>query len=88
MSEKVIIIGASGHGKVIADIIIKSGDQIMGFLDNDVQKENIMGFPVLGNRELIEKYKNHYFIIAIGDNKTRENFAEKYSNLNYYTAIH
>ncbi|MEG0496311.1 MAG: hypothetical protein RR564_08630, partial [Eubacterium sp.] len=61
MSEKVIIIGASGHGKVIADIIIKSGDQIMGFLDNDVQKENIMGFPVLGNRELIEKYKNHYF---------------------------
>ncbi len=33
MGKKVIIIGASGHGKVVADIIIKSGNEIAGFLD-------------------------------------------------------
>lgn len=28
MNKQVIIIGASGHGKVIADIVLKSGDTI------------------------------------------------------------
>jgi len=35
MKEQVVIIGASGHGKVIADIVLKSGDLIMGFLDDN-----------------------------------------------------
>lgn len=30
MRKKVIIIGASGHGKVVADIIQKSGDSCYG----------------------------------------------------------
>ena len=29
--EQVIIIGASGHGKVIADIVIQAGDCVKGF---------------------------------------------------------
>lgn len=31
MNQNVVIIGASGHGKVIADIIEKSGDTVVGF---------------------------------------------------------
>ena len=38
MHKKVIIIGAGGHAKVIADIIEKSGDQIVGFLDDKIEK--------------------------------------------------
>ena len=34
MHKKVIIIGAGGHAKVIADIIEKSGDEVVGFLDD------------------------------------------------------
>ena len=36
MNKKVIIIGASGHGKVIADIIRKSNDTVVGFLDSNL----------------------------------------------------
>ena len=36
MAKTVVIIGASGHGKVIADIILKSGDSIKGFLDDSL----------------------------------------------------
>ena len=35
MHKNVIIIGAGGHAKVIADIIEKSGDEIVGFLDDN-----------------------------------------------------
>lgn len=31
MKKEVIIIGAGGHGKVIADIIKKSGNHVLGF---------------------------------------------------------
>ena len=37
MNKKVIIIGAGGHAKVIADIVIKSGDELVGFLDDNEQ---------------------------------------------------
>ena len=32
MNKNVIIIGAGGHAKVIADIIYKSKDNVLGFL--------------------------------------------------------
>jgi len=33
--KSVIIVGASGHGKVVADIIQKAGDKVYGFLDDN-----------------------------------------------------
>ena len=49
MSKSVVIIGASGHGKVIADTVLKSGDKVVGFLDDGVEKgTQIVGFSVLG----------------------------------------
>ncbi|WP_411337976.1 acetyltransferase [Ruminococcus gauvreauii] len=88
--KSVIIIGASGHGKVLADIIQKSGDQIIGFLDDNPNLPGtFIGFPVLGNTEKYKKYVNDVqFIIAIGDAKIRERFAEKLSDATWYTAIH
>lgn len=92
MSKKVVIIGAGGHAKVIADIIIKSGDEVVGFLDDNIQKDTniIDSYKVIGKIEdciMLQKNKDLYFIIAIGNNFTRKDIAEKY-NLNYYTAIH
>lgn len=87
--KKVMIIGASGHGKVIADIIHQSGDQVMGFLDDDPTKKEIHQIPVLGKIEDIQKYKDDFcFIIGIGDNQIRKKIAESNPALNYYTAIH
>lgn len=83
MSEQVIIIGASGHGRVIADIVRKSGDVVVGFLDDDLSKENVLGAVC----DCV-KYPDKKFIIGIGNNQIRKSIAEKYSSLAYYTAIH
>ena len=95
MDKKVIIIGAGGHAKVIADIILKSGDRVLGFLDDNIETGTIIdnqeGFEVLGKvdtvMELQEENPELEFIIGIGNNNIRKNIAEEY-NLKYYTAIH
>lgn len=93
MRKKVVIIGAGGHAKVIADIIEKSGDEIAGFLDDNKKKGTtiIKEYKVLGdfnNRFPLAIANSDYeFIIAIGDNKKREEISHS-PNLKFYTAIH
>lgn len=93
MYKKVVIIGAGGHAKVIADIIEKSGDQIIGFLDDKLEK----GTKVVGNYKVIGNLNNrlplsiansdYEFIIAIGNNYKRRQISNT-PNLKFYTAIH
>lgn len=87
--KKVIIIGAGGHAKVIADIVIKCGDELVGFLDdNTVLPDKIVGYPYLG---IISSYHNYadecFFIIGIGNNHIRKKIADSL-NVKWYTAIH
>lgn len=93
MPKDVIIIGAGGHAKVIADIVKSSGDNLVGFLDDNMDIQGNVIFEdkiVLGTtkEEDIEKYKDNYFIIGIGSNRVRKLISEKYPNLKWYTAIH
>ena len=69
--NRLVIIGASGHGKVIADIAIKNGYDNIVFLDDDDRIKMCAGFPVIGGTceaEGIEGDK----IVAIGNAKIRE----------------
>lgn len=97
MSKKVVIIGAGGHAKVIADIIQKSGDIVYGFLDDNIEKGTIIAnnenLKVIGDLNarfsLPVTHSELEFIIAIGDNKRRKEVAEKnVPNIKFYTAIH
>ena len=93
MKQKVIIIGAGGNAKVIADIIVKNSDELIGFLDDNIAvgTEIISGYKNLGkieeHIEFQKQYEDVKFIISIGDNQIREKIAQAYS-LTYYTAIH
>ena len=87
-ARSVIIIGASGHGKVIADIVQKSGDRVAGFLDDNPNLgATFIGFPLLGT---VADYKKHRaeYVIAIGNAAVRENIAQKMEDVRWYTAIH
>lgn len=93
MQEKVIIIGASGHARVIADIVKASGDEVVGFLDDNQELQGKIIFEnksVLGTTQEndVLKYTDYYFIIGIGSNRVRKLISEKYPSLKWYTAIH
>lgn len=89
MKDNVIIIGASGHGKVVADIIFQSGDQVMGFLDDNPDLgETFIGIPILGMIDTFSDYPTAKFIVAIGNSAIRASIAEKLAGVSWYTAIH
>lgn len=89
VSKSVIIIGASGHGKVVADIVLRSGDQVLGFLDdNRAVGESHVGFPILGKTEVWRDYPDAWFVAAIGNAAVRERIASSLEGVQWYTAIH
>ncbi len=89
MNERVIVIGASGHGKVVADIIRRSGDTLLGFLDdNETLLPEITGIPVLGKVADYVKYIEASFVVGIGNSAVREKIARQLDGVRWYTAIH
>lgn len=87
---KLIIIGAGGDGKVIADIAEKKGYKEIAFLDDNQEIKTCLNYPVLGKIENIIKYYNADFVVAIGNPKIREKIQKKIlkEGLNITTLIH
>lgn len=88
MKNRLVIIGAGGHGKVIADNALKNGYTDICFADDNATGECI-GFPIIGKTDEIEAMNDGKtdFIIGIGNNAVRKAIAEKY-NVNWVTLIH
>jgi sugar O-acyltransferase (sialic acid O-acetyltransferase NeuD family) len=96
--DNIVLIGSSGHAKVIIDIVQQEGKyNITGLLDRfrDVGEKTI-GYPVLGQEEdLPELMKAHALegaIVAIGDNYVRSKVAARIKelcpDLPFVSAIH
>lgn len=92
MRDNLIIIGASGHGKVVADIAIKMNKwQSISFLDDDASIKTSMGLEVIGKTADAYTYKDEAdFFVAIGNNAIREKVQERLidKGLNVITLIH
>jgi len=89
MSKRIIIIGAGGHGKVVAALAVKCGYGILGFLDDNYVDNGFMGYPILGNVSDARKWKgDSEFIIAIGNNCLRQRISEEYNDLYWSTFVH
>lgn len=70
---RLVIIGASGHGKVIADIAIKLNryEEIV-FLDDNTAIKECGGFPVVGkSTDFIDYIEDSEFVVGIGNAKIR-----------------
>lgn len=83
--NRLVIIGASGHGKVIADIAVKCGYQDIVFLDDNEKVKECAGFPVIG-KVSDAVTMNDDKIVAIGNAEIRQKIQNQLSNL--VTLIH
>jgi sugar O-acyltransferase (sialic acid O-acetyltransferase NeuD family) len=96
--KNILIVGASNHGKVIADIVMKEERyKVVGFLDSQKEPGTIIAkVPVLGCEEDLKKIKTAHniygIIIGIGLNHVRESVYEKIREycpeIVFVTAIH
>lgn len=81
---KVIIVGAGGHGKVVADIIKLNGDEVLGYLD-DKNPDELPEYNILGTTKLLGK-RDCYYFVAVGNCEVRERLMS--AKVKWYTAIH
>lgn len=64
--------GASGHGKVIKDILEAQGRKVDGFVDDNINIQELSGLPVLHSADKADEV-----IVSIGLNNVRKRVAER-----------
>jgi len=72
LKKTLLIIGAGGDGKNLAQVIEESGEyKLIGFLDDDIQKlgKPVSGYPVVGSIDDAINYPTSDFVILIGNAK-------------------
>lgn len=74
--KQLIIIGASGHGKVVADIAKKNGYESIVFLDDNENLISCGHYPVIGKSGSFLTHEGDVFV-AIGDASIRQRLMEE-----------
>lgn len=81
-SKRLLITGASGHGKVVADIAINCGYQDVAFLDDANGTTECAGFPVVGKvSDAASLSDGGDFIVAIGNARVRRKIQNEISGV-------
>jgi sugar O-acyltransferase (sialic acid O-acetyltransferase NeuD family) len=85
--KKIVIIGASGHGKVAADIALKCGYTDIVFLDDNISIKNCGRHSVVGSNDRVEDI-NGDVIVAIGNSAARRRIQESIEEERLAVLIH
>lgn len=87
--KDLIIFGAGGFGREVAWAVERINSHmptwnLIGFIDDNdsIQGKTINGYNVLGKTSDIKKYRNVYFIVAVGASKSREKIVENLKAIN------
>jgi sugar O-acyltransferase (sialic acid O-acetyltransferase NeuD family) len=77
------VYGASGHGKVVADILLaRKEPHFAGFIDDnsELQGAHVLGLPIFGNGRWLQREttKKHIRVaLGVGDNSQRQRIAQE-----------
>ena len=69
-----VILGTSGHAKVVIDCCRAAGREIAGLLAKEGKGENLLGVPVIGDDSRLDDRSfvaAHEFVVAVGEQKDR-----------------
>jgi sugar O-acyltransferase (sialic acid O-acetyltransferase NeuD family) len=94
----VVIVGGSGHGKVVIDIVEQTGKfNVLGILDAQIPcGQQVLGHPVIGYESelvtMIQKQQVEGLLVAVGDNWLRSKIFNSISALSstikFPSAVH
>jgi sugar O-acyltransferase (sialic acid O-acetyltransferase NeuD family) len=97
VTRDVLILGAGGHGAVVADILLQLSAAAgtlrpMGLLDDDSARHGttVLGLPVLGGLAALAGLTHDAVILAIGHNVTRKRLYNQFTQQgeHFVTACH
>jgi sugar O-acyltransferase (sialic acid O-acetyltransferase NeuD family) len=83
--QRIIVICAGGHGRVVADILHCARDAgadllPVGFVDDTpgLPGTSILGLPVLGEIPRLSTFPHDAIVVALGDNPVRRRMTERF----------
>jgi len=91
------VIGAGGHGQVVADVLMAafrsgSADYPFGYADHDetLWGHMLLNVPVMGSIDDCASFLHDAIIVGVGDNRTRRRLFEAFSRSQerFVTACH
>jgi len=94
MANRLVIFGAGGHAKVVADAARLIGFELIGFVDHEprLQGTRVLGMPVVGDEHELKAFDHAScaVIVAVGDNAQREALVERLmsQDMSFATIIH
>jgi len=86
MESRIMLYGASGHGKVILDILKSVSKDVFCILDDAPKTGIISGIKVI-NTSQFEIHQDDQIILSIGNNNIRKKITSRL-NCNFAKAIH
>lgn len=91
--DNLVIIGASGHARVVAAAARQSGMFVLGLIDNARLKgEDVDGLPILGGDEVLPRLlgtvDNLCVIVGVGNNTLRRSICQRIEGWKFATVIH
>lgn len=86
--KKITIIGASGHGKVAADIASLNGYDEIEFLDDNETLKFCGKYPIVGKSNCVLFIKNSDVFVAIGNCSVRKKLMEQINYKSLVTLVH
>lgn len=90
MLSDVVVFGAGGHGKVVADALLERREKVLGFVDDSLPAgTTVMDLPVLGPATWLRE-RSVRVALGIGHNEDRARAAElcRGATCEFVTVIH
>ena len=88
----VAVVGAGGHGKVVLSTLLAAGEPVAGLFDRDPERhgDSVLGLPVLGGLDELERLGIGRAVLAIGDNRRRSELGAELTGrgIGWQAAIH
>lgn len=86
MENKIYLYGASGHCKVVIDILQSNNEIITAIVDDNPKIKQLLGISVIHSSNFI-KDNEQKLIVSIGNNAIRKRIANR-MDINFHVAVH
>ena len=88
LTNRILLYGASGHAKVICEILEAQGRIPYGLIDDNPLVTSLLDYSVYNTLQQAAVEPDDQFIISIGSNRIRKIVAQKLSEVRFTNAIH
>jgi sugar O-acyltransferase (sialic acid O-acetyltransferase NeuD family) len=88
LTDRILLYGASGHAKVICEILESQRRIPYGLIDDNPLVTSLLDYTVYNTFQHAAVKPDDQFIISIGNNRIRKIVAQKLSGVTFTNAIH